>query len=120
MVATVRDGRLQRAEMFEPGTRRPRWRASRSCAARTRPAGRPPRPPRELIARYVAASNARDWDALRAIYAPGLRFVDRRLVGWGELEGPDAVVEAHSGIFALAADMQIESELLAAGSLRLG
>ena len=52
---------------------------------------------------------------MREIFAPDLRFVDHRLVGWGELEGADAFVEIVWGGVALAPDLRIDAEPSGAG-----
>ena len=119
MVVTVHDGRFQRAELFEAGDEAAALARFEELNRADTPTDRPVTP-REVIARYVAANNARDWDALRAIYTPGLRFIDRRLVGWGELEGPDAVIDAHSGCVASPQTCISNRESLVAGSPRLG
>ena len=45
-----------------------------------------------------------------------MRFVDRRLVGWGELEGPDAFVEILTGWSRSRRDLHIDAELLGVGT----
>ena len=87
--------------------------ARRRFAELSRPATRPTL--RALIDRYVAACNAQDWEALGDIFAPDLRFVDRRLVGWGEGHGREAYVEVMRGRAALTDDLRVTSELLAVG-----
>lgn len=63
--------------------------------------------PREVLDRFVAAYHARDWLALRDLLAPGFRAVDRRPVGWGSLEGPDAYMTYVEGGVALAPDARV-------------
>lgn len=48
----------------------------------------------------------RDWKALAALHAPSLVARDHRLVGWGELSGPDAYVGAMRAMVELAPDAQ--------------
>ena len=52
---------------------------------------------------------------MRDIYAPALRILDRRLVGWGALDGRDALVDFARGGTDLAPDLRVEIELLALG-----
>lgn len=70
---------------------------------------------RELLDRYVAAYNALDWDAWRAIYAPDLRFEDRRILGWGALEGIEPLIERVKGAVELAPDLRTQVEPMALG-----
>ena len=42
---------------------------------------------------------------MRELYVPDLRFVDHRLVGWGELEGREAFIEIGHGLGALTSDL---------------
>ena len=71
---------------------------------------------RELTDQYVAAYNERDWKTIADQLAPDVRFVDRRLVGWGELTGPDAFVEIVRGTIDLAKDLTVSpTEVLASG-----
>ena len=83
-----------------------RYEELREIAQRPRRARRPATP-REVLDRLVAAYNERDWDALRDVLATDVRFVDRRLVGWGEFEGPDAHMEFIEGGVALAPDLRL-------------
>lgn len=48
--------------------------------------------------RMCDAHNAGDLDTLAAVFAPGVVFVDRRPVGWGTVEGRDAVMEVFRAV----------------------
>ena len=114
-IVTFRDGIRCAPSCSKPTTRRPHWRGTRSCAASSRGA-QGPASPRELHDRFVAAYNSRDWPAMRDVYAPDLRFIDRRLVGWGELDSLETLVEFWKGAVELAPDLRIDDgELLAIG-----
>ena len=114
-VMTLIDGRTRHVELFD---------ADDDAAAvaryeelrRDEKLPEPTAGPRELLDRYVTAINARDFDALRAVYAPDIRMVDRRLIGWGEREGVDAIIESLSGTIALAEDLHLEAARIAAGA----
>ena len=114
-VSVVRDGRFTRTEMFEDGDEAAAL-ARYEELRREQHAPRPTAGPPELLERYVTAVNARDFDALRGVYAPDVRMVDRRLIGWGEREGADAIIETLRGTIALAADLHLEAERTAAGA----
>ena len=108
------NGRLARAEQFEVDDEAG---ALAYLAELQREAGAADAPAttRERLDSYVAAWNARDWDRLREIYAPDVRLVDRRLIGWGELQGPDAIIEVIRGTSALALDARLDLDVLASG-----
>ena len=108
MVITIRDGRCRRSELFDAGDEEAALARFEELRRADRPAAAPAEPG-ELLERWVAAYNARDRDALREIFAPDLRFADRRLVGWGEHEGPDAFLDILWGAFPLAPDLRMES-----------
>ena len=114
-VATIRDGRQVRAELFDAADVQGARCTARELQGARRPSGASPAM-RDLADRYVAAINDRDWDALRRLYAPDMRFIDRRLIGWGELAGADAVVEILRGAIDLAPDMRISYDGIALGS----
>jgi ketosteroid isomerase-like protein len=71
---------------------------------------------RQFLDRCVSAYNARDWDAFRALFAPDVRGIDRRGYGWGTVEGVDAFVNVVGIALALAPDLHMHADLLAAGS----
>jgi class 3 adenylate cyclase/tetratricopeptide (TPR) repeat protein len=48
--------------------------------------------------RMCDAQNEGDLDALASAFAPGVVFVDRRPVGWGTVEGRDAVMEVFRAV----------------------
>ena len=108
-----------------PATRRPRWPAYEQLRRAGQPASRElsraewPATSRGIHERFVAGYNQRDWDALRELFAPDVRYVDRRLVGWGSLEGPDAYLKLLQGGVELARDGRLVGEPLALG-LRAG
>jgi hypothetical protein len=114
LVSSIRGGRFARVEQFE---------ASDEAAAlarleelRSEPAaGDDAFAMREVIDRYRVAYNERDWGGLAEVFAPDLRFIDRRPVGWGELTGRDAFIEILVGTVSLAPDLALSSELLASG-----
>jgi ketosteroid isomerase-like protein len=62
------------------------------------------RPNLEFAERY----NARDWDGLRSLTAPGFVFVDHRPVSWGRIDGIDAFVDALKTHVELAPDVRHE------------
>ncbi|MFN2375302.1 MAG: AAA family ATPase [Candidatus Binatia bacterium] len=53
-----------------------------------------------------AALAARDWDSLATMFSPTLAARDHRLVGWGELQGPEAFVTTMRAMVDLASDAQ--------------
>ena len=124
-VVTFRDGRHVRADLFDAGDEAAalaRYEELRRASAGSSPADRAewPATSRELHERFVAGYNERDWDALRELFAPDVRFVDRRLVGWGELEGPDTYVELLQGGVALARDVRLDRRAAGARPARRG
>jgi ketosteroid isomerase-like protein len=54
----------------------------------------------------------RDYDAMAALYAPDVVGHDHRLVSWGTLHGPTAMVETARQIFALAPDARLRCDHL--------
>jgi ketosteroid isomerase-like protein len=114
LLGSVRDGLLDRTELFDPGDEDRARRRFEELSRADTPAG-----VRELIDRFVAAYNARDWDGLRALYAPDLRFEDHRLMGWGALEGIEPLIQRAKGGVELAPDVRMEVEVLALGSRAL-
>ena len=48
---------------------------------------------RQIMERYRDAYNERDWAAMVEVFAPDVRWIDRRLVSWGEGSGRDALIE---------------------------
>ena len=113
-VNTIRDGRCRRSELFDAGEEEAALARFEELRRADRPAAAPAKPG-ELLERFVAAYNGRDRDALRQIFAPDLRFADRRLVGWGEHEGLDAFLGILWGAFPLAPDLRMEAVPLAQG-----
>ena len=64
----------------------------------------------EMIRAVVASNrayNARDWDAFRACYAPGVVALDHRPAGWGALEGVDAQMATLQGLIAMVPDVHM-------------
>ncbi len=53
---------------------------------------------------YLRCFAARDWAGLRALFAPDLVGHNHRLVGWGTLSGPEALVSTLEAQVALAPD----------------
>ncbi len=118
-LALYDDGRVTQFEIFEGTDTQVAFARFEAIGTEAEPErllsrGRP-MAPRELMDRYVASTNVQDWDALRELYAPDMRFVDHRLVGWGELEGRDAYLEIGRGMAALTLEMNTSAETLAAG-----
>jgi ketosteroid isomerase-like protein len=111
---SLRDGRLWRAELFEADDEKRALARLAELQPVAAPAARPATT-RERLNSYVAAWNAHDWDRVRELYAPDVRVVDRRLIGWGELHGPDAIIEPMRGTFALAPDMRLDLDILVSG-----
>lgn len=58
------------------------------------------------LADYLRNFATRDWDAMRALFAPDLVGHNHRLVGWGTLQGPAALVSTLGAQIALAPDTQ--------------
>jgi hypothetical protein len=56
------------------------------------------------LAAYLRCFAARDWDAMRALFAPDLVGHNHRLVGWGTLHGPAALVSTLEAQVELAPD----------------
>lgn len=67
----------------------------------------PPSAPRDVLDRFVAAYHARDWRALRDMLSPDLQALDRRPLGWGSLEGPEAYMKLIEGGVELAPDARL-------------
>ena len=63
--------------------------------------------PHELFDCWVAGFHARDWGALRDLLSPQLHGVDRRPIGWGSLDGPDAYMRYVEELVALAPDVRL-------------
>ncbi len=57
---------------------------------------------------FVDSINARDWDAFLSMYADEFVFADHRLMGWGDLVGPEQMVEALKGTIELAPSAIVE------------
>ncbi len=110
LLQEVRDGVRGNLELFDVDDEDA---ARRRFAALTRPATPPTL--RAVMDRYVAACNAQDWEALGDIFAPDLRFLDRRLIGWGEGHGREEYVEVMRGRAALTDELRVRNELLAVG-----
>ena len=60
----------------------------------------------QWLAGYLRYFATRDWDAMRALFAPDLVGHNHRLVGWGTLQGPAALVSTLEAQVALAPDTQ--------------
>ena len=91
-LATIRDGRNLRGELFDAGEESAAMARFESSAAGDAPASDlrdASRARRDLRSRPPSARRA----AVKAGFTPDLKFVDHRLVGWGELNGADAYVE---------------------------
>jgi ketosteroid isomerase-like protein len=58
----------------------------------------------DMARNFVQAINSRDWDAFLSMYAHDYLLVDNRLMGWGELQGPEQMVEVLKGTIELAPD----------------
>jgi hypothetical protein len=58
------------------------------------------------LADYLRCFAARDWNGMRALFAPDLVGHDHRLVGWGTLHGPAALVSTLEAQIELAPDTQ--------------
>ena len=74
-----------------------------------------PATPRDFMDAFMAAYNDHDVGALTDLYAPDLRVVDRRPIGWGTFEGRDTYVDLLRGAFDLAPDVRIDIAPLALG-----
>ena len=62
--------------------------------------------------RFDRALNARDLDAVAALYTDDLVIVDRRTLAWEELHGPRGMIELLGGMLALGQDLVSHSEVL--------
>jgi ketosteroid isomerase-like protein len=60
----------------------------------------------EVLAGVRDATVARDWDALRALYAVDCLLVDRRPAAWSRICGRAAMVEMYESFVALSPDVQ--------------
>jgi ketosteroid isomerase-like protein len=89
-VAAVRAGRIARLEVFKADDRA----GALASYERLRS------PAAAAIERYMDAMRRRDRAALVACFTPGYRLVDRRQVGWGELDR-DALVATSASVFEL-------------------
>lgn len=103
VVETGDDGRMRAIVLFEPSDLdaahaelEARWQAECEAAPGCH-AGR-------LDSSAAAALAARDWDSLAGFFAPTLVARDHRLVGWGELHGPQAFVATMRAMVDLAPD----------------
>jgi len=59
------------------------------------------------LAGYLRAFTARDWNAMAALMAPDLVSHSHRLVSWGTLHGPPALVSTMQAQMELAPDTQV-------------
>ncbi|HEX2087056.1 MAG TPA: nuclear transport factor 2 family protein, partial [Solirubrobacteraceae bacterium] len=75
-VMAVKDGRIERVELFEPEDDRAML--ARLDELRAEHAARPIE---RMVAELLRTLNARDWERLRTLYAPSYRVVDRRPQG---------------------------------------
>lgn len=70
--------------------------------------------PRELIDRHVAAMNAKDLDAVAALFHPDAVYIDRRPLAWERLEGREAIRVFFGSVFpymeSIASDLLAESD----------
>ena len=104
-LATIRDGRNLRGELFDADEEPAAMARFEELRGRRRRVRRP----RDAASnRFVAAYNApRLGRRCATIFAPDLRFIDRRLVGWGEHDGPDTLLEFLEGGVELAPDARM-------------
>ena len=58
------------------------------------------------LADYLRFFAARDWNAMATLFAPELVGENHRLVGWGTLHGPEAIVSTLQAQIELAPDTQ--------------
>jgi ketosteroid isomerase-like protein len=57
---------------------------------------------------FVQSINSRNWEAFLSMYAPDYVLVDHRLMGWGELQGPEKMIEVLRGTIELAPSAAID------------
>jgi class 3 adenylate cyclase/ketosteroid isomerase-like protein/tetratricopeptide (TPR) repeat protein len=110
-VMAVRDGKITRIEIFEPGAES----SIRACFEDLR--GRMllgDRPPELCFRRYADAFARRDREALAGVWSADSEFVDHRLVSGEELHGRETMLEAVESAFRIAPDIRwVVDEVLA-------
>src|SRR3954453_11273425 len=71
---------------------------------------------RPILERYRDAYDEADWAAMAELLTPDIRWVDRRLVSWGEGSGREGLIEIMRGQLDLAPDMTLlEADVVAIG-----
>ena len=100
-VLVARDGQVARLEVFDVGDEAARARYEELRAQRER-----------IYHRFDRALNARDLDAVAALYTDDLVIVDRRTLAWEELHGPRGMIELLGGMLALGQDLVSHSQVL--------
>ena len=109
ILARLREGRVERVELFPPGEQD----AMRERMAELRDGETGAF--RDIWEEYAELVAARDWEGLRRLYAEDHVLIDHRRVGWGHMEGVEAVIEAHRTAVEVAPDLaaRLEAVLLA-------
>jgi ketosteroid isomerase-like protein len=59
---------------------------------------------------FLRGVEARDWDALRALYSPDLVVQDHRPLGWETLHGPEQYVKTLESLVELAPDVRLRQD----------
>jgi SnoaL-like domain len=97
-VRFVRDGRFTQIELREPDRAallgRYGERAGHPALVRPEP--------------WMAGHAARDWEALRGLYAPGYTLLDRRTMGWALWHGAQAALDNHRAVLEVLPDVRAD------------
>ena len=66
------------------------------------------------MAEYVRSYNARDWEALRAVFADDFTLVDHRSIAMWTVDGPDDIVRQFRESMQTVPDVRLRLETIAA------
>jgi hypothetical protein len=94
VVRVARDGRFVRIELHEPDR----------VALLARFGEHAGHPGLVRPAPWMAAHAARDWEALRGLYAPGYSLLDRRSIAWDPWQGDQAALDNHRAVLDVLPD----------------
>jgi tetratricopeptide (TPR) repeat protein/ketosteroid isomerase-like protein len=111
-VFEVREGRMARAEIYEPEDRTAMVARYAELGGGQGPLG--DRPPERVWAEFIRRHAVRDLDRLAEIIAPEWALIDHRRLGWEEIRGYDSLVRYLRAGFEVSTDVRLEvDEVLA-------